>query len=416
MISVSTSLRHTIERLGSHSNGLRTVRQHLARLGKSLESQWSIGYFGKELLGVASRDGDLQAIQAAARILRVQDEPTRTGWSLAVANEAPSLSRYCLSYMNSVAAGIKRDRPDLSESSAIPILEAWRDTDASSPIELSESFASRLGAVLVAPYHDRPAADWRPNDDPRWPGVPGADGHPSALRSWLENPRPKVVHYFVTDVHEIETGLQVFSSSGPVARTAGNVTRLLPLSQSWCEGALNTEQLFLRSYEHRRYREQLLGEHLAELSKPPLDAFGTRGDGVEGWAASIEDVLASIRRANRLTEGELRSGVGLCRMLPDVHSIERARRNAEFSLHVTKLLRHRDCKEAEAHSFGTPLSTGESEAVLQYLHGLLASDGRLRTKRHHLDHAVRWRAEWELHLDPSHHSRFVELVSEAGRI
>jgi hypothetical protein len=433
ILVVTTALRSAIEGLGDPALGLAQVRAALGAVGSRFSAPWRVGYYGKDLVAVLPGVQRDRVVATARTVAAVGQWPSPHGWAWIPAH-ASTLSVLLEScYRASVAARIRRDHPDLSESEAVSVLDQWRADSQLAPEP--RQVASMLAAVLVRPYGtaDCPAA--RLSEDPRWPGVQSADNLlPALARRGRQNSAAAL--YVITDVHDIEWGL-AGDPSGSEARVAceqsdGNAPRLLPLARAWLGRGISTDATLAAAYRDRLAREQMLAAHLRELASQCCELFGTLGDGLEGFVQSREELVEAIAKAN-VRPWQLRSGVGaaciydnLCEAgsrkdhadcplsrpnaskgaLPDAD----ARARALFSLHVTKALKYIGTQHATLHVFGTPLGSEEEAALLFFLRGLRAR-GREGVGYHHLRHARAYAEFWRQHLSSKCYAEFEHVIA-----
>ncbi|MFI6905328.1 hypothetical protein ACIBKY_28980 [Nonomuraea sp. NPDC050394] len=404
VVVVTTALRTIIEARRDHVGGLALVRSELARFAATLPRFWRAGFYGKDLVAVVP--GAEPNLAMALGETLPADSPVRMGWSWTVvplsgppSRQISTLLAAC--YRAAVAARVRRSHSSLRTSEAVRSLEEWRSRR---PGPDERDVASMLAAVLVRPYGDQEIAA-EEGDDPRWPGVrrgdrieelSGAQGMPL---------------YVITDVHGIEWG----SAKGPMptagtkATTSveGNAARLIPAARAWLAAERSTSKTLDIAYSDRLEREQALAVHLRDLGRQPGMLFGTLGDGLEGMVSSIDRFRTVLATTNAAGEGRIRSGAGAARAQgTDAADRDVARRSAEFSLHVTKLLTPEDTPFAAMHVFGELLPEREALIVL----------GRLLRLRdhpnHHFHHARHHADTWLRHLPPASHRKFTDVVGE----
>lgn len=398
LVVVTSALRAGVEEAGDHERGLEAVRMSLARIGGRYGSGWSASYYGK----------DLVLVLAGRHVPEEPDFPqgagaVRHGWawdqvSLPTGEDAgtEALLRAC--YLVSMAARLRRDDPALPAraTSALETVPGRLTTRAA---------ASLLAGVLVRPYEEVSA---RPDEDPRMPGVPSADGWPAAVAT----ARPG--HWLVmTDVHDIEWGT-VRRGEGGARLTRGNAEQLLELAAAWNSGRPASE-ITGAAYGIRRQRERQLVEHLAALADGVRHSgrlYGTFGDGLCGFVADPSVVRSAVRGANTLSAGHLASGAGAAALGTD--GLDAARGRASFALHVTKTLKGTEHPPDGTHLFGTALTSPAAEAALGFLERLHEA-GRDQPGTHHLDHARRHRDHWLRHLPATYRHRAASLLAEDER-
>lgn len=392
---VTSALRATVEASGDHDAGLRRVRESLALVAGATDGdRWTASYYGKDLVLTATG-------AVAPPRLRFADG-TRHGWAWArvelggsVARRRDSLLSAC--YEVSMAARLRRDRPEIEETRTGPVLGGV-------PLVLDPArAASLLAGVLVRPLGGedgiRGAA---PGEDPRLPGVPSADGWSTTVAG-----RTPTNCYAVTDVHDIEWG--TLRRPDGARLTEGNAHALLPLAEDWLAGRTDTAKVLGEAYRLRLGREADLLEHLRTLSdavRPAGRLHATLGDGLSGLAPDAATVRNAVTAANRRTEGRMHSGAGVTRLTST--DLAEVRERAHFSLHVTKTLKGSGRPEAAVHEYGQPLGAEGAAYALDFLTGL-ARAAAGQAGRHHLTHARRWRDRWLEHLPPSARTAFVRL-------
>lgn len=395
MAVVTSALRATVEDSGDHDAGLRRVRDSLALVADGTETgRWTASYYGKDLVltcpGVAGPPH-----------LRFGQE-VRHGWAWKrvwlggdVGQRRESLLAAC--YEVSMAARLRRDRPDLQEALSGPVIDRARHV--LSPVQA----ASLLAGVLVRPLGGAGGAGGAaPGEDPRLPGVLSSDGWAGAIAA-----RTPADHYAVTDVHDIEWGTVRRAGGGRL--TEGNARQLLPLAEAWSAGRLDTSAVLSTAYRIRLARETDLVEHLRALSdavRPNGRLYATLGDGLSGLVPDEATLRTAISLANRRTTGRMHSGAGVASMAS--MNVAAARERAHFSLHVTKTLKGSAAPQAEMHAFGQPLDAEATTYALDFLTGLECA-GAGQPGHHHLRHARRWRDWWLEHLPLSAHRTFSRL-------
>ncbi|MEL3948577.1 MULTISPECIES: hypothetical protein [Streptomyces] len=395
MIVVTSALRASVEEAGDHDAGLRTVRDSLVLVASGTDSgRWSASYYGKDLVLIRPGAADPPRMRFA--------DGVRHGWAWGrvqlggtKAQRRESLLFAC--YEMSMAARLRRDRPGIQETRSAPVI-------GGAPHVLGAAqAASLLAGVLVRPLGGgdgvRGAA---PDEDPRMPGVPSADGWTKTVEG-----RTATDFYAVTDVHDIEWGTLSRTSGARLAE--GNAHELLPTAEAWLAGRSSTAEVLRETYRLRLAREHALVEHLRTLSdavRPTGQLHATLGDGLSGLVPDGTVMRAAVTAANRRTEGRMHSGVGVT----PLSSLElpAARERAYFSLHVTKTLKGTACPEAALHEFGKQLDTESAAYAVDYLRGL-ARAGAGQPGHHHLLHARRWREWWLEHLPSSARAAFVRL-------
>ncbi|MEU1385902.1 MULTISPECIES: hypothetical protein [unclassified Nonomuraea] len=391
-----------IEAQGDHIRGLELVRSELAQFATTLPSAWRAGFYGKDLIAV--HPGAKPSMAMAIDETLPADSRTRMGWSWTTVALSGSPSRristlLAACYRAGVAARVRRNYSGLQASEAQQSLEEWR---AQRPNPCEREVASMLAAVLVRPYGTQEVAVGD-GDDPRWPGVRRGDRIGELASA------PEMPFYVITDVHGVEWGLKKESAPtvGTNATTSaeGNATRLLPVARAWLAAERSTAMMLDAAYNDRLDREQSLAVHLRSLSCQPGMLFGTLGDGLEGMVPSKDYFRTILTATNASNEGRLRSGAGAARaQKADAAGRDVARRQAEFSLHVTKLLTPEDTPFAELHVFGEPLPARESRIVLDRLLHLRDHPS------HHWHHARRHADHWLRHLPPASHREFIDAL------
>lgn len=395
MAVVTSALRATVEDSGDHEAGLRRVRDSLALVTDGTETgRWMASYYGKDLV--------LTCPGAAGPPRLRFGQAVRHGWAWKrvrldgdVGQRRESLLSAC--YEVSMAARLRRDRPDLREARSAPVIDRARH--ALSPVQA----ASLLAGVLVRPQGGAGGAGGAaPGEDPRLPGVPSADGWAGAVAA-----RTPADHYAATDVHDIGWGTMSRIDGGRL--TEGNAQQLLPLAETWCAGRLGTSAVLSTAYRIRLARETDLVEHLRALSdavRPNGRLYATLGDGLSGFVRDEATLRTAVSLANRRTVGRMHSGAGMAPMTSmDVTAV---RERAHFSLHVTKTLKGTAVPQAETHVFGQSLDAEATTYAMDFLTGL-ACAGEGQPSHHHLLHARRWRDWWLEHLPLSAHRAFSRL-------
>ncbi|MFI2613729.1 hypothetical protein [Streptomyces sp. NPDC018584] len=395
MTVVTSALRASVEEAGDHDAGLRTVRDSLVLASRGTDSDlWSASYYGKDLVLTSPEAAEPPRMRFAKGV--------RHGWAWdrvklggGISQRRESLLFAC--YEMSMAARMRRDRPEIQETRSGAVIGGARHVLG------SVQAASLLAGVLVRPLGGgdgvRGAA---PDEDPRLPGVPSADGWVKTVEG-----RTPADFYAVTDVHDIEWG--TVRRTGGARLTEGNAHELLPLAQAWVAGRLNTATVLREAYRRRLARESDLLEHLHTLSdavRPTGQLHATLGDGLSGLVPDAETMRAAVTTANRRTEGRMHSGAGVTPL--SSIDLAAASERAHFSLHVTKTLKGSACPEAAMHEFGKPLDSEGAAYALDFLTGL-ARAGAGRAGYHHLLHAQRWRDWWLEHLPASARAAFVRL-------
>ncbi|GAA2527352.1 hypothetical protein GCM10010295_04760 [Streptomyces intermedius] len=394
LVVVTSALRARVEAAGGHERGLAAVRTSLARIGDRYGSGWSPSYYGKDLVLV--RPGR-----------HVPEEPgfpqgagaVRHGWawdhvSLPAGEDTgtDALLRAC--YLVSMAARLRRDDPGVPQHAPSAL-------DTVPGRLTARAAASLLAGVLVRPYEGTAAG---PEEDPRMPGVPSADGWPAAAAT----ARPG--HWLVmTDVHDIEWGTVGRGEDG-ARLTTGNAEQLLELAAAWHSGR-PTPEVADAAYGIRQQRERQLVGHLAILADGVRDSgrlYGTFGDGLCGFVADPAVLRSALREANRTSTGHLASGAGLAAV--GTTGLDAARSRATFALHVTKTLKGTQHPPDGLHLFGTVLGVPAAEAALGFLERLREA-GPGAPGAHHLDHAHRHREHWTRHLPATHRDRAAALLS-----
>ncbi|BDH69419.1 hypothetical protein MTP06_28680 [Streptomyces sp. PLM4] len=398
LVVVTSALRAGVEAAGDHERGLAAVRASLARIGARYGSAWSPSYYGKELVLV--RPGrhvpEDSGLPRGAGVVR-------HGWAW---NHVPvpagedaragALLRAC--YLVSMAARLRRDDPALPQPAPAAL-------DTVPGRLTARAAASLLAGVLVRPYDGKAVG---PDEDPRMPGVPSADGWPKAAAA----ARPG--HWLVmTDVHDIEWGTVRRGEGGP-RLTRGNAEQLLELAAAWHSGR-PTSEVTDAAYGIRERRERQLVDHLATLADGVRDSgrlYGTFGDGLCGFVADPAVLRSSLREANRASAGHLASGVGAAAI--DAAGLDAARSRATFALHVTKTLKGTEHPPDGLYLFGTVLGVPAAEAALGFLERLREA-GHDVPGGHHLDHARRHREHWLRHLPATYRDRAVPLLLGGDR-
>jgi hypothetical protein len=404
---VTSALRATVEESADHEAGLDRVRRSLASAGRALAGRWSASYFGKDLVLVSTPTHPEpygSADEVGRAVAGHTDPAVRHGWAwrrvrLAGPPDERREALFRAAYLVSLAARLRRDRPGTLPGEAD---EALRRVPGL--LDAREA-AGLLAGVLVRPLGSAAAGPpYGTGDDPRFPGVPSADGWREAAR----RPPAGAVHV-VTDVHDIEWG-----APGGAHPVPGNASELLPLATDWVHERLAVEEVVPRAYERRVGRESGLWRHLRALrvaaARDGGSAYAVFGDGVAGFLPSVESARAVVSAANSATDGRVRSGLGAAVL--DGAGVPRAARRAAFSLHVTKALKGTGLPGAACHVFGEPLTGAAAEAATAFLTGLAVA-GPAAAGRHHLAHARRWAAEWRAHLPPADWAGLRILLSEA---
>ncbi|MEW2528365.1 hypothetical protein [Streptomyces sp. NPDC047071] len=395
MAVVTSALRASVEETGDHDAGLRKVRDSLALVASGTDrDRWSASYYGKDLVLVSTGAGDPPRMRFANGV--------RHGWAWdrvtlggGAAQRRESLLFAC--YKMSMAARLRRDRPEIQETRAASVIG-----EVPHVLGVAQA-ASLLAAVLVRPLGGGDGVRGAALDeDPRMPGVPSADGWTKSVEE-----RTATDFYVVTDVHDIEWG--TLSRPRGARLTEGNALGLLPLAEAWSAGRLSTTAVLRETYRRRLARESDLLEHLRTLSdavRPTGRLHATLGDGLSGLVPDAETMRAAVTAANRRTEGRMHSGVGMTPL--SSMDLAAARERAHFSLHVTKTLKGTECPEAVLHEFGKPLDTEGAGYAMDCLTAL--ARGRAgQPGYHHLVHARRWRDWWLEHLPSSARAAFIRL-------
>ncbi|MEU2558395.1 hypothetical protein ABZ626_03470 [Streptomyces longispororuber] len=392
---VTSALRATVEDSGDHDSGLRRVRDSLASVAGGTDSgRWAASYYGKDLV--------LTSPDAVGPPRMLLGDGVRHGWAWdrvrldgGVAQRRAALLSAC--YEVSMAARLRRDRPDVREARSGPVID--RVPHLLSPVRA----ASLLAGVLVRPSGGADGAGGAaPGEDPRLPGVPSADGWAATVAAGTPTD-----HYAVTDVHDIEWGT-VRRADGE-RLTEGNARQLLPLAEAWSAGEVGTAAVLEEAYHVRLARETELAHHLRALSdavRPGGQLHATLGDGLSGLVPDAATLRMAVGAANRRTGGRMHSGAGAAPLT--VMDVAGARERAHFSLHVTKTLKGSGAPQAETHAFGEPLDAEAAAYALDFLTGL-ARAGAGQAGHHHLLHARRWRDWWLEHLPPSAHRTLARL-------
>ncbi|MEV0846272.1 hypothetical protein AB0J21_10415 [Streptomyces sp. NPDC049954] len=391
---VTSALRAGVEAAGDHERGLETVRASLARTGTACGPAWSPSYYGKDLVLVRRGRHDPERLPVPS----TGAGGVRHGWAwerCVLPGGADAgfavLLRAC--YVVSMAARLRRDEPGLPARAGKAL--------ATVPGRLgTRRTASLLAGVLVRPYGALTAA---PDEDPRMPGVPAADGWPARAASagpgdWL----------VMTDVHDIEWGTVRAEGSGE-RLTAGNAEQLLGLAAEWHAGRAPSE-VFGAAYRKRQERERALVDHLGELARGVGNhgvLYGTFGDGLSGVVSEPSALCHAVTRANGTSAGQLVSGAGLAAL--GVDGLDAARRRAAFALHVTKTLKGTDHPAGGVHVFGQPLTEPAAGTALGFLERLRTAGAGV-PGAHHLDHARRHRTDWSRHLPVAYRPRAAALL------
>ncbi|GHE78383.1 hypothetical protein GCM10018785_53180 [Streptomyces longispororuber] len=392
---VTSALRATVEDSRDHEAGLRKVRNSLALVADGTDSgRWTASYYGKDLVLTSTDVAEPPPMRFGTGV--------RHGWAWdrvrldgGVAQRRAALLSAC--YEVSMAARLRRDRPDVPEARSGAVLD--RVPRLLSPARA----ASLLAGVLVRPLGGADdAAGSAPGEDPRLPGVPSADGWAATVAGGAATD-----HYAVTDVHDIEWGTARRADGERL--TEGNARQLLPLAEAWSAGSIGTTSVLEEAYRIRLARESELVEHLRTLSdavRPVGRLHATLGDGLSGLVPDPATLRKAVGAANRRTEGRMHSGAGAARLTS--MDVARARERAHFSLHVTKTLKGTGVPQAATHVFGEPLGAEEAAYALDFLAGL-ARAGAGQAGHHHVLHARRWRDWWLEHLPPAAHRAFARL-------
>ncbi|MFI8927424.1 hypothetical protein ACIG3E_07075 [Streptomyces sp. NPDC053474] len=395
MIVVTSALRASVEEAGDHDAGLREVRDSLALVARGTDSdRWSASYYGKDLVLIRPGAADPPRMRFTNGV--------RHGWAWdRVELDGDSIQRreslLFACYEMSMAARLRRDRPETQEARAASVIG-----EVPRVLGVAQA-ASLLAGVLVRPlgggHGVRGAAL---DEDPRMPGVPSADGWTKTAEGCASTD-----FYAVTDVHDIEWG--TLSRPSGARLTEGNAHELLPWAEAWLAGRLSTAAVLRETYRRRLARESDLVEHLRTLSdavRPTGQLHATLGDGLSGLVPDAEIMRAAVTAANRRTDGRMHSGVGVAPL--SSMGLAAARERAHFSLHVTKTLKGTACPEAALHEFGKPLDSEGAAYAVDHLTGL-ARAGAGQVGHHHLVHARRWRNWWLEHLPSSVRAAFVRL-------
>ncbi|SOE15130.1 hypothetical protein SAMN06272775_6062 [Streptomyces sp. 2323.1] len=394
VVVVTSALRASVEDSGDHMAGLSRVRQSLAAIGHCLGTAWSPSYYGKDLVLVRTGKHAVPACLSKKPPAGGSDSDVRHGWAFDLVSLSGSdderrerLLHAC--YAISMAARLRRDRPDLRPCRAHDVL--LRVPGLLSP----ELAASLLAGVLVRPLGGTDEGSGaRPGEDPRFPGVPSAD----AWDVFAQRP-PQRGLYAVSDVHDIEWG--TLDRESRQRLTEGSAHELLPLTAAWLDGSLPLTDVLDRAYRLRVRRESLLSRHLRTLNDAVTAGgrlFATLGDGLSGIVSDAALMRSAVLTANGESAGHMHSGAGVAPM--DRLGLTAARRRAHFSLHVTKTLKGTGHQERFFHGFGTPLGSRTADSVVGFLSALRRA-GPDSPGFHHLAHALRWHDWWHLHLPPT---------------
>ncbi|MER6162801.1 hypothetical protein ABT147_46260 [Streptomyces sp. NPDC001868] len=397
MTVVTSALRASVEESGDHDTGLRRVRESLAALGSGPHgNRWLASYYGKDLV-LTSPDA------TEPPPMRIADG-ARHGWSWDrvalggdVAQRRDSLLFAC--YEVSMAARMRRDRPEIRETQASPVIGGVTRTLGRAEI------ASLLAGVLVRPLGGADGVLGAAlGDDPRLPGVPSADGWTAG--GTVAGPTPTGC-YMVSDVHDIEWGTMRRIDGARL--TEGNARQLLPLAEAWLADQLNAATVLREAYRLRLTRESELLAHLRALSnavRPTGLLHATLGDGLSGLVPDVATARKAVKAANRRTQGGMHSGAGVAHVTAEGLGIARAR--SHFSLHVTKTLKGSGHPCGELHEFGKLLDAEGAAYAWDFLI-TLRQTGTGQPGHHHLQHARRWRDWWAEHVPPCARSDFLNL-------
>ncbi|MGW2332129.1 hypothetical protein ACWC5C_41125 [Streptomyces sp. NPDC001700] len=384
--------------------GLSRVRQSLTAIGHRLGAAWNPSYYGKDLVLIRAGEHTFPASLSIEAAAASSDSEVRHGWALGLVSFNGSddarrerLLRAC--YATSMAARLRRDRPDLRPYRADDVL--LRVPELLSP----ERGASLLAGVLVRPLGSGTTVPGAaPGEDPRFPGVPSAD-------AWAEfsQKSPHRGVYAVSDVHDIEWGTLDRESGERL--TEGSAHELLPLATAWLDGSLRVTDVLDRAYGLRIQRESQLATHLRTLNDAVTAGgrlFATLGDGLSGVVSDTALMRAALITANGASAGRMHSGAGVAPL--DELGLASASRHAHFSLHVTKTLKGTGHQERLLHGFGTPLCARAANSVIDFLSALRKA-GPGTSGFHHLAHARRWREWWHQHLPPAAQARLDRLFA-----
>ncbi len=404
VVVVTSALRASVEDSGDHETGLDRVRRSLAAMGRALESVWNPSYYGKELVLIRAGNHAFPIDLVTSSSNTADTRGVRHGWAtehLALAasrdEQREQLLRTC--YLVSMAARMRRDRPDLLSCQAEEVLRSVPEA-----LSMTQA-ASLLAGVLVRPLGGRATASGAASDeDPRFPGIASADAWAIAMEGSHRRGM-----YTVTDVHDIEWGTLSREGSGGQV-TEGNAQQLLPLASVWLRGSTPVADVVERAYRIRVRRESVLLGHLRTLSdtvSPTGRLFATLGDGLSGIVSGAAGVRSAVKAANSWTAGQMHSGAGVAAL--DEEGVVGARHRSHFSLHVTKTLKGTAHRQRLMHEFGEVLSSDAADSAVSFLTALEEA-GPGAPGYHHLAHARRWHTWWCMHLPPRQRGSFSRLL------